>query len=102
MALKDKNPNKMCRVCREFKPRIEFSATAAGRESTTCNECKRRIKQAQQYRHREMNSYPKESGVVTRVCKKCGQSKPERAFLPGFSHCRECQRKRRESIDEAS
>ena len=85
---------RQCHVCGVMRPREEFALLPSGNRSTTCMACRNRQKRSWEHKV----EYEKEQERQlrhTKHCPACGRDKPEWAFLPGFSHCRECQRKRR-------
>ena len=85
---------KQCHSCGVMKPRDAFAILPSGNRSNVCMLCRRR--QKREWEHRtECEKEQKKQQRHMKHCPACGQDKPEEAFLPGFSHCRECQRKRR-------
>ena len=78
-------------MCQRVLPVAEF----AFRSGYTCKECRARQKRASQFKHEGVAKGGRK-GVV-KICTRCGREKPVLAFLPGFDHCRECPRNRREN-----
>ena len=90
---------KACRRCRQWLPSAAFPVLPSGRIGSTCKECREAEAERQRQRHRDRNRLSGSASATGRRCTKCGELKPESAFLTGFSHCRECQRQRRECGD---
>lgn len=59
----------------------------------TCRECRERAKKSYKLEHGGTVKGGRMG--VWKTCKKCGIEKPIIEFLPGFDHCRACQRARR-------
>lgn len=77
-----------CLVCQRILTIDKF----AYRTGYTCKDCRAKSK------HGKNHDGTVKGGRdgVTKTCRKCGKEKPLQAFLPGFDHCRACQRERRE------
>ena len=89
---------KRCRRCGCLLPSEKFPTTPLGRIGGTCYDCRKAEIEDQKAKRRERDQTAEHAAgnAQLKKCPACGQSKPLTAFLPGFSHCRECQRNRRE------
>ena len=81
-----------CTNCHATKTIDQFEAPNGGLYRT-CATCRKRSMLNK--RRYKLNEEIKENKQNLKVCTKCGKEKPLLAFLPGFDHCRECQRERR-------
>ena len=81
---------KVCTTC-HIERNVSMFLDGYGKETKTCIKCRARKNRCNGYDFNGERRVPEK----TRTCKRCGKTKPLVAFLPGFEHCRECQRKRR-------
>lgn len=85
---------RQCRRCRAIKPVQDFGTRADGSRDAICRECRERAGAEAEYRAAEREAASIDERYWRR-CPACGEVKPVTAFLPGFDHCRGCQRERR-------
>lgn len=83
---------KVCTTCHKARD-ITMFYNGYGKETRTCIKC--RIRKNQNRGYDFTGERERKIPEKTRMCKRCGKTKPLASFLPGFAHCRECQRKRR-------
>ena len=81
---------KVCTSCHKERD-ITMFLDGYGKETRTCIKCRIRRCRSRGHDPEGERRVPEK----TKTCKRCGKTKPLAAFLPGFQHCRECQRKRR-------
>lgn len=83
---------KVCSRCNKERD-VTMFYDGYGKETRTCIKC--RITRNQKRGYDFTGERERKIPEKTKTCKRCGQTKPLASFLPGFDHCRECQRKRR-------
>lgn len=80
-----------CERCHKQRAESMFY-DAFGKPTKTCVVCRTSKRES----HIRNDKRIRVGRVDMKTCRKCGQEKPVSAFLPGFTHCRACQRERRE------
>lgn len=76
-------------VCQRILPIERFQF----RTGFTCKDCRAKSQKANERKNKQTTG--RVGNIQTKTCRRCGKEKPLIEFLPGFDHCRECQRNRR-------